>query len=791
MDLVEGVPSIRIEGDRERALTLIPEGRLLLAKAQAVARRAKIPTYSMQRRVDDDSYIYVLVAGGQNIVQISVAPRVPSEAYSDWVMPVPAMAPTILSGLIIDGWLTPQIRDGKEVLALKSFIPTVAAANRNKLLAAYRQPSLRLAVRPHASVPEWTPTTAGERQPTQYLSARSSMWSGSMKKVVQVLLGLGRVPKAYFTSKNPYLKTPYMDSAVANGVQVTYDYKFMRTHGITVGEDGRRWLVEISAARGVIAMPLPMFDGTTTETFKMQCLNRFDMDMYTVVDELRGLPTGENFPTGKEFTKKVDAGDILQLMSAKDLGEFYKLSGYSTSCGWAFNDSGTEAHNVGYYYPEDDVFQKGCWYQLNIRIGLYRAPNQRRKGEPCATSATASLRLQSEGYLYSPPVKKSFIPVKYYEPMIGGLLSHSAKPLGPSPHTVNCDTVVFVAFMDGDLKTAKYFKPGQAELHVTTTDDRSPGECLLEGTWTWTSTSGSRSLPTMPYTNDIDLRSVMEEHFTTTTLTSNSLGFNPPEYSDFIDSPETCFVWRTKTYRQETRTEERGGEYRGACFVVPAYSREAYYFFEGHAYNGGRRGSTSVQYADIMDPNTYYGWRRFPRINYPPWPSGYGCDQGKCGGKHVERRIVCLVRDGDGYQGPWAIGGAGGCRSFADSGPWAEECQDVVSLCSGKQPIRTPYYKGWDKGNDFEGNWHLVSAGLHGKVKGPLTSNQFEYAMSPSPDPETDLTQFICAQHSAIGDDCVMYMQGFFGERAIKGIIPTNTLTASEGYPVFIGVNGA
>ena len=115
----------------------------------------------------------------------------------------------------------------------------------------------------------------------------------------------------------------------------------------------------------------------------------------------------------------------------------------------------------------------------------------------------------------------------------------------------------------------------------------------------------------------------------------------------------------------------------------------------------------------------------------------------------------------------------------------------MASLCSGKPPIRTPYYKGWDKGYDFEGNWHLVSAGLHGKVKGPLTSNQFEYAMSPSPDPETDMVQFICAQHSAIGDDCVMYMQGFFGERAIKGIIPTNTLTASEGYPVFIGVNGA
>ena len=73
----DGAPSIRLEGDEKRALALIPEGKLLLSKAQAFTKRAEIPTYSMSRRVSDDEYIYVLVAGDQNIIQISAGVVIP------------------------------------------------------------------------------------------------------------------------------------------------------------------------------------------------------------------------------------------------------------------------------------------------------------------------------------------------------------------------------------------------------------------------------------------------------------------------------------------------------------------------------------------------------------------------------------------------------------------------------------------------------------------------------------------------------------------------------------------
>lgn len=787
----DGVPSIRLEGDEKRALALIPEGKLLLSKAQAFTKRAEIPTYSMSRRVSDDEYIYVLVAGDQNIIQISAGVKYPGLVHEEPEVHESPVFPDFLSGLVFDGIMgtREEIKaDGSKISyeVIRSWAPTPNCA-KIQGISTGRQPSKRLAVRPHNSMSEWNAPPESILEYSQYVTPRTSEWSGTMKKVVQVVFGLGRINKNKLRDpKEPTNTTQYMNYVGNYGVQVQYDYKFMRTHGIYKGPDNTLWLVEISSTKGVIAMPLPIFPGSDKPDFALRAQQRGDTAMEKALDELGCLPTGEAFPTGKTYQEKLANGDIIQLLPPADLQDFYRLSAYSSACGWAFNEKGNEAHNVGYYWPEEDVFQKGYWYQININIGPVN--KNREPGQPIA-SGSANLKLQSEGYLYSPPVKNSFIPVKYYEPLLPGLLSHSAKPTGPSPYVVNCDTVVFVAFMNGDLKTARYFKLGQPESHGEITDERSPGECLLEGTWTWTMTTGSRSLPSMPYTNDIDPRAVLEEHFETSTLTSNSLGFDPPQFSDFIQSPETCFVWRNKVWKQVTVSEERGGEARGACFVVPGYSREAYYYFEGHYYNGGRKGSTTTAYAYVMDPNTYYGWRKFPRINTPPWPAGWGCNTGNCGGKHTERRIMCWVHDESGYAGPWVVGGGSNdCRSYADSGQWASQCQDVLSLCSADPPVRKATTTSWDKGTDFEGTWNFFSDGLNGPVHGAITENQYAYAMAPSPDPESGIIQFIFAEHSAIGEDCVIYTKGFFGDRVVTGYTPV-PLAENDGMPLFIGVN--
>ena len=788
----DGAPSIRLEGDEKRALALIPEGKLLLSKAQAFTKRAEIPTYSMSRRVSDDEYIYVLVAGDQNIIQISAGAKYPGLVHEEPEVPESPVFPDFLSGLVFDGIVDAREEtkaDGSKVSyrVIRSWAPTPNCAKIQDISTG-RQPSKRLAVRPHNSMSKWDAPPESILEYSQYVTPRTSEWSGNMKKVVQVVFGLGRINKNKLRDPNePNTTTQYMKDVDQNGVQVQYDYKFMRTHGIYKGSDNTLWLVEISSNKGVIAMPLPIFPGSDKPGFALRAQQRGDTAMEKALDELGCLPTGEAFPTGKTYQEKLAKGDIIQLLGPNDLQDFYRLSGYSSICGWAFNEKGNEAHNVGYYWPEEDVFQKGYWYQININIGPVN--KKRKPGQPVATGS-ANLKLQSEGYLYSPPVKKSFIPVKYYEPLLPGLLSHSAKPTGPSEFAVDCDTVVFVAFMNGDLKTARYFKLGQAESHGEYTDERSPGECLVEGTWTWTSTTGSRSLSPMPYTNDIDPRAVLEEHFTTSTLTSNSLGFDPPQFTDFLESPETCYIWRNKVYRQTVVSEQRVGEAQGACFVVPGYSREAYYYFEGHYYNGGRSGSTSVSYEYIMDPNVGYGWRKFPRINPSQWPAGWGCNSGNCGGKHEERRVMCLVREeGSEVGGHFShvLGSMGQCRSYADSGLWMHQCQDVLSLCSAEPPWRKSTYVEWDKGRDFEGTWNFYSDGLNGPATGPITEDQYDYAMTPSPDPKMGLIQSIFAEHSAIGEDCVIYTKGF-GDRVVTGYTPV-PLAQNDGMPLFIGVN--
>lgn len=772
----DGAPSIRLEGDEKRALALIPEGKLLLSKAQAFTKRAEIPTYSMSRRVSDDEYIYVLVAGDQNIIQISAGVKYPGLVHEEPEVPESPVFPDFLSGLVFNGIMDTREEtktDGSKVSykVIRSWAPTPNCAKIQDI-GTGRQPSRRLAVRPHNTMSDWN-NKFGTIEYSQNVVPRTSEWSGTMKKVVQIVFGLGRINKNKLRDPNePNTTTQYMKDVGQNGVQVQYDYKFMRTHGIYKGSDNTLWLVEISSNKGVIAMPLPIFPGSDKPGFALRAQQRGDTAMEKALDELGCLPTGEGFPTGKVYQEKLAKGDILQLLPPADLQDFYRLSAYSSVCGWAFNEKGNEAHNVGYAWPEEDVFQKGYWYQISINIGPVN--KNREPGQPIA-SGSANLRKQQEGYLYSPPVKKSFIPVKYYEPLLPGLLSHSAKPTGPSPFVVNCNTVVFVAFMNGDLKTARYFKLGQPESHGSIEDDRWGEECLLEGSWSWKTTTGSRSLPSMPYTNDFDPRAVLEEHVAEGTLTSNTLGFDPPVFSDFIESPEGCVVWRQKVWKQVTVQEKRGGESRSACFMVPAYSREAYYYFEGHSYNGGRRGSTAVDYAYVVDPYVYYGWRKFPRINPPPYPQNRDCRTNKCGGKHTERRIICW--DYSEHQ----------CHDYADSGPWAQECQDIVSLCSAKPPSRSSTYESWDKGTDFEGTWNFVSDGLNGPASGPTTENQHAYAMVPSPDPETDLIQFIYAEHSAIGEDCVIYTKGF-GDRVVTGYTPV-PLAQNDGMPLFIGVN--
>ena len=112
MAVYDGVPSIRLEGDEERALVLVPEAKALLYKVQTFKQRAGVGTFSMSRRVDDDSTIYVLSSLGQNLIHIAVATDVPEQVYLKDETPDSALSPDFYSGLVYGGYLKGRVREG-------------------------------------------------------------------------------------------------------------------------------------------------------------------------------------------------------------------------------------------------------------------------------------------------------------------------------------------------------------------------------------------------------------------------------------------------------------------------------------------------------------------------------------------------------------------------------------------------------------------------------------------------------------------------------------------------------
>ena len=785
----EGVPSIRLEGDQERALALIPEAKVFLQQIQAFVQRAGVPTYSSTRRLDDDAYVYVLCAGGQNIIHISVGVDEVDRVYEEPDVPPSRLFPDFLSGLVIDGIIGSEITDdGKTRRFVKSFAPTPSCARVHGLPSG-RQSSSRLAVEPLNTFTEWFPKPPDERLFTQYVAPRASQWSGTMKKVVQVVMGLGRIDPAKMRDpKDVATKaqdSAYLQDVKTEGVQIRYDYKFSRTHGIHRGPDGVLWLVEISVARGVIAMRLPIFPDSDKPGFKNRAIARTDTAMEKVLDDLGCLPTGQGFPSSSNaFNRAKARGDILELLPASGLADFYANSGYSSACGWSFNIRGNEAHNVGYRYTDQTRLQQGVWYQINIGIGPVN--HDRKPGEPIAVGS-ASLVKQHDSYI-RPTLGKGFCPFKYYEPLIFGLMNHNAQPLPPpnlnpgGPSAAPGDTIdvpVFVGFVGDDLKVARLFGGKSGGPSDPPETDITPGECLYDGFWTTTTYTGGKSVPWAMYTNDFDRRRVLHPSVRVETYESQGQAHDPLYWSDYLFNPNFCYVLRRKPFKVTTTYDVKGGETLKSVLIVPGYLRDGYYFAEGRSFMTGHYGRKQVFWNYLTDPNVAFGYRNLLWLDsWKPWGNSDSCSTEACGGKHEERRVVCLVK----YPGE--------CSDFADSGPFMKMCE-IIEAYPPKSPIpnRPDYSETWDAGQDFEGALTLMMDGLGGGKKLPFTEGQFGDALAVSPDPDSRIVQKMFAHHSAIGGDSAMY-QTYIDSLEVgrEGYFPT-TLDNVDRLPAYIGVN--
>lgn len=162
----------------------------------------------------------------------------------------------------------------------------------------------------------------------------ASMYTGTMRKVVQVLLGACKgTPRAIQTDKADNLNQPNG----LNNADIPYGYTYNCSHGIFTCSDHTKekpnvWVIEISQYRGVLAWKLD----TTVVNAKTN-----NPDVYQA---LGYMPRATKRPASTDADQK----GLVQLMPA----DHAQLRGYWSheplypECGWAFSYSGRAAANI-------------------------------------------------------------------------------------------------------------------------------------------------------------------------------------------------------------------------------------------------------------------------------------------------------------------------------------------------------------------------------------------------------------------------------------------------------------
>ena len=246
---------------------------------------------------------------------------------------------------------------------------------------------------------------------TQYADVTPSQYSGLMAKAVQIVMG--------------------------QGIAVTYGSTWERCHGVVMGGDGKPWLIEISAANGVLAMRLPLARAPLTTSVDAIAQS---------VAVFGGIPNGIAMPVGAALTAAITAGTVRRLLTAGAMAPVFGKNTYSLAMGWSFNDTGSEAHNTCWYVNGSGHIM-GCHYKLDM------------------SDSAASLSLVSEGRLVKRgpteyPVDgapSQFLNAEMVSPFRfdGGVTLMPRDAVSGTEITADINTTVFVCHIEGVLHRLK------------------------------------------------------------------------------------------------------------------------------------------------------------------------------------------------------------------------------------------------------------------------------------------------------------------------------------------------
>lgn len=271
-----------------------------------------------------------------------------------------------------------------------------------------------------------THQTVGDmRRRSQFFRVIPGQFTGGMVAVVQLLLGFGRfvVPDYY----ERWLTLPFSSPLITEvsdddddddlplsvfspgtSLQITYDYRWNRTHGVLWADmseppDSGEFamthmpmLVELGQ-RGAYAMPLPVDPLSEEEAIQEHYATVYpDLLKYTpfkdgqqnIFQALGGIPTGGNFPANTQELRRMQRAGLV-VAQEDALTRFYAGSPISSGFGWAFHPRQGRAVNTMYTY-EDGKKMGVC---AEVIVELREKPDSQKVRNPLAGELVAVLGL--------------------------------------------------------------------------------------------------------------------------------------------------------------------------------------------------------------------------------------------------------------------------------------------------------------------------------------------------------------------------------------------------------------
>lgn len=366
---------VLLEGNFEEANRLVRDCIELANTLQAWKEMQGLPSVTRTFNLSGGAYVVVGLLQHQQAMRITV-PVAHTFNLPDLFVDPKSIDTTgvmdVISGKVTNGRIdleeatfpdpdNPGQDLTQEYELLQGFIPTTPTASRY----TGEERRLRLAVKePDIFKPPGPP---GVVIHSQYSRVASSCYSGAMRRLVQLLFGVGTPTLPIWEQrwmeqeeKAPLSSGVILDDSLdgddelvasafglyddqSPSIALAYDYRFSKTHGVSFDIEDKPWLIEISSS-GVFATKLGMDPVSLSVEGRARYLD-VSPELSNFFDEFGGFPTFNSFPVGEDRTLYEKAGEVVELLSSTDMEDFYGKSAFSSEVGWSFDDAGKEAHN--------------------------------------------------------------------------------------------------------------------------------------------------------------------------------------------------------------------------------------------------------------------------------------------------------------------------------------------------------------------------------------------------------------------------------------------------------------